>query len=55
MNVRFCISYDIKIASKSHFWVKAKICHQVCDVVIDVITYFNDAISDVMIACDKTI
>ena len=37
-NVRFYLSYDIKITLKSHFWRKMlKFCHYVHNVVMDVI------------------
>ena len=39
-NVRFYLSYDIKITLKSHFWRKTlEFCHYVRNVVMDVITF----------------
>ena len=36
MNVRFCLSYDIKITLKSFFGLKKlQFCHYVCSVVMD--------------------
>ena len=40
MNVRFFLSYDIKITLKSHFCRKTlKFCRYVHNVVMDVITF----------------
>ena len=39
MNVRFYLSYDIKITLKSHFGRKTLLlCHYICNVVMDIIT-----------------
>ena len=40
MNVRFYLSYDVKITLKSHFCCKnVIICHYVSNVVMDIITF----------------
>ena len=41
MNVRFYLSYDLKITWKSHFWCKndLQFCHYVRNVVMDVIMF----------------